>query len=242
MDLQSVSELEGCDRLTTRQVAPLSAMADQPPEPDASVTTGLAAGAPDQGPDDRSTAWAPTEEAAVSTEPVPGLPSGSPPEGPAAAWNPLPPRALPVFVAGELPFALFGAFLFGMAAFVLTFVATSSLGRAAVPGFAGLVLGLVGMLWLSVRRFQRTFWKLDAHGLAVREGRLWQREIRVPATRVQHLDLTRGPLQRARQLATLVVHTAGSRHDAVTVPDLDAEDAERLRDALGRQVDRDLDD
>ena len=61
-----------------------------------------------------------------------------------------------------------------------------------------------------------------------------QRETRVPATRVQHLDLKRGPLQRGRSLATLVVHTAGTRHSAVTVPHLDADDAERLRDRLSR--------
>ena len=63
----------------------------------------------------------------------------------------------------------------------------------------------------------------------------------MPATRVQHLDLKRGPLQRRRDLATLVVHTAGTRHSAVTVPHLDADDAERLRDRLGRQIDHDDD-
>ena len=66
------------------------------------------------------------------------------------------------------------------------------------------------------KQYRYTFWKLDADGLAIRRGRLWQRETRVPATRVQHLDLKRGPLQRQRRLATLVVHTAGTRHSAVT--------------------------
>ena len=47
--------------------------------------------------------------------------------------------------------------------------------------------------------------------------------------------------QRRRNLATLVIHTAGTRHSAVTVPHLDAEDAQRLRDLLGRQIDHDDD-
>jgi low affinity Fe/Cu permease len=38
------------------------------------------------------------------------------------------------------------------------------------------------------------------------------------------------------------VHTAGTRHSAVTLAHLDADDAERLRDVLGRQIDRDDDD
>jgi membrane protein YdbS with pleckstrin-like domain len=37
------------------------------------------------------------------------------------------------------------------------------------------------------------------------------------------------------------VHTAGTRHSAVTVPHLDADDAERLRDRLARQIDADDD-
>ena len=71
--------------------------------------------------------------------------------------------------------------------------------------------------------------------------RLWQRETRVPASRVQHLDLRHGPLERRWRLATLVVHTAGSRFSSVTVTGLDADDAERLRDRLARQLDNDDD-
>jgi membrane protein YdbS with pleckstrin-like domain len=63
----------------------------------------------------------------------------------------------------------------------------------------------------------------------------------VPASRVQHLDLKRGPLQRRYGLATLVIHTAGTRHSAVAVSGLDAADAERLRDRLAHQVDDDDD-
>ena len=58
----------------------------------------------------------------------------------------------------------------------------------------------------------------------------------MPQSRVQHLDLRRGPLQRRLDLSTLVIHTAGTRHSAVTVSGLDAGDAERLRDTLARQV------
>ena len=106
----------------------------------------------------------------------------------------------------------------------------------------GALLGLAFGLWLGLKQYRHTFWRLDDEGLAVRRGRLWQRETRVPASRVQHLDLKRGPLQRRRGLSTLVVHTAGTRHSSVTIPHLDAADAERLRDRLGRQIDRDDDD
>ncbi|RBD19863.1 hypothetical protein BRM79_02235, partial [Xanthomonas oryzae pv. oryzae] len=50
-----------------------------------------------------------------------------------------------------------------------------------------------------------------------------------------------GPIERATRLTTLVVHTAGSRLNAVALSGLDQDDAERLRDRLARQLDHDDD-
>ncbi|MDQ3205936.1 MAG: PH domain-containing protein [Pseudomonadota bacterium] len=160
----------------------------------------------------------------------------SPDESPAdTAWQPLPRRSRLLFLIGTVPgFALIGA------------VAGSLLGGIgdgwSAPlggGTSGLLAGAVFGVWLGLKQYRYTFWRLDGDGLAVRRGRLWQRETRVPKTRVQHLDLKRGPLQRGRELATLIVHTAGTRHSAVTIPNLDAADAERLRDTLSVQIDHD---
>lgn len=90
--------------------------------------------------------------------------------------------------------------------------------------------------WAGARlRHQR--WRLDADGLWLRQGRLWWRETRVPLSRVQHVDLKHGPLERRARLATLVVHTAASQLAGVTVRGLPLADAETLRDALARQLD-----
>lgn len=102
----------------------------------------------------------------------------------------------------------------------------------------GVALLLGGLVF---RRRRRVRWLLDAQGLAVRRGNLWQSETRVPASRVQHLDLRRGPLERLFALSTLVVHTAGSRFGAVNLAGLAVEDAERLRERLSRQLDQDDD-
>ena len=150
-------------------------------------------------------------------------------------WQPLPERARLLFAISRTGLAI----PLGIAGFVLFRV-------FALPAFAGLLGGIVlagGLgLWLGFRQFRHVAWRLDGDGLAIRRGRLYQRETRVPATRVQHLDLKRGPWQRRRHLATLIVHTAGTRHSAVMLAHLDAGDAERLRDVLGRQIDRDDDD
>ncbi|MGH8061652.1 MAG: PH domain-containing protein [Pseudoxanthomonas sp.] len=103
----------------------------------------------------------------------------------------------------------------------------------------GGLLGAAFGAWIGVKRHRRTLWKLDQDGFALRQGRWWQTESRVPVSRVQHLDLKRGPLQRGLRLATLVIHTAGTRMAAVAVSGLDSDDAERLRDCLSRQLDHD---
>ncbi len=108
---------------------------------------------------------------------------------------------------------------------------------------AGLWVASISLvLWVAHKRYRHTSWKLDADGFAVRRGRLWQWETRVPTSRVQHLDIKRGPLERAHRLASLVLHTAGTRLNAVSISGLDDDDAERLRNYFSRQIDRQEDD
>lgn len=167
------------------------------------------------------------------------LPGGAGGPDDDTGWQPLPRRAKLLFLVGIVPaFALPAT----IACTVLGIFISEELG-APVGGW---VLGPLALLlagafgaWLGTKQYTHTRWRVDAHGLAVRRGRFWQRETRVPATRVQHLDLKRGPLQRWRDLATLVVHTAGTEHSAVSVPNLDLADAEHLRDRLGRQIEHD---
>lgn len=155
------------------------------------------------------------------------------------SWRALPRRARGLFVAsGMFAFALP---LMGATACVLVFSALP-LPRVLPFVLAGLLLGTAFGAWLGNTRWRRTQWRLDADGFALRRGRLWQTETRVPASRVQHLDIKRGPLERRYALATLVVHTAGTRHSAVSVSGLDDDDAERLRDRLARQTDDGDDD
>lgn len=165
-------------------------------------------------------------------DPDPAIPSATPP----ADWQPLPARARTVFLIGSVPGAALPAAVAGFFLAAATDAVPAWLGAVT-----GLLLGFAFGAWLGLKQYRHTYWRLDETGLAVRRGRLWQRETRVPATRVQHLDLKRGPLQRRRNLATLVVHTAGTRNAAVSLPHLDADDAERLRDRFARQIDHDDD-
>jgi uncharacterized protein len=80
-----------------------------------------------------------------------------------------------------------------------------------------------------IRRFRAL---LLPDGLLVARGVWWRSEVFVPRARVQHTDVTQGPLARYFGMATLKVFTAGTQHSLVDVPDLAHESAIVLRDTL----------
>ena len=92
---------------------------------------------------------------------------------------------------------------------------------------------LLPAAWLLAgMRWRRTGWRLDEDGLAIRRGLLWRSETVVPRSRVQHVDIGHGPIDRLFGLATLKVHTAGTRLSSVALAGMAQADAEALRDAL----------
>ncbi|WP_058835802.1 PH domain-containing protein [Luteimonas abyssi] len=155
-----------------------------------------------------------------------------------AGWQALPPRARWLFVlSGATGLAVPAAIALGLLGFWL------GLEGAQRIGLAGVWLALVALAgWMGARRYRFTRWRIDADGFGLQRGRMWFTETRVPGTRVQHIDIRRGPLERRAGLSTLIVHTAGTRDSAVAVPCLDADDAERLRDRLAAWVEHDDDD
>jgi uncharacterized protein len=153
-------------------------------------------------------------------------------------WQRLPLRARRVFLYVALMVAIPPTLVAS-----LTLYENLSHRTWAWPAIGGLWIAAFGLaFWVAHKRYYHTYWKLDADGFAVRRGRLWQWETRVPTSRVQHLDLKRGPLERAHRLTSLVLHTAGTRLSAVSISGLDDGDAERLRDHFSRQIDRQEDD
>jgi membrane protein YdbS with pleckstrin-like domain len=105
-----------------------------------------------------------------------------------------------------------------------------------VTGVA-LTIGIGGFLvWMTVRwpeiSYRHTFYRVDPHGIEIRRGVLWRRTISVPKSRVQHTDVSQGPLQRRYGLGTLVIYTAGTDHAKVELSGLSHARAMRIRDHL----------
>lgn len=70
-----------------------------------------------------------------------------------------------------------------------------------------------------------------AEDLLVKRGVMFRRTSVIPYGRMQYIEVTAGPFERAFGLATVQMHTAAAASDA-RIPGLPAEEAARLRDQL----------
>ncbi len=154
------------------------------------------------------------------------------PEGAAEpVYIPLDPRVVTLWrAAGAIGYCvlLLGLFV----ASVITGVAS---GRWLLVLVAGLGLAATVGVWIwyfPKRRYAAWGYRMDERVLETRSG-VWIRTLTLlPLSRLQHVDLRQGPLERNWGLATLVCHTAGTHESAVEIPGLEAGEAARLRDLL----------
>ena len=99
---------------------------------------------------------------------------------------------------------------------------------------AGMAVVVVYGIWRSivtVRAVRAWGYAERDQDLLVRHGLLIRRLSIVPYARMQFVDVTAGPLERAFGLATVQLHTAAAASDA-KVPGLPPDEAARLRDRL----------
>jgi membrane protein YdbS with pleckstrin-like domain len=85
--------------------------------------------------------------------------------------------------------------------------------------------------WPAVHH-RHLHYRVDEAGVRIRRGVFWRKVISIPTSRVQHTDVSQGPLQRHFELATLTVHTAGTEGASISLEGLEHGVAQRLRDHL----------
>ena len=96
-----------------------------------------------------------------------------------------------------------------------------------------------GLAWLSFaipsRHFRHTRYRVDQLGLLIHRGRLFHSEMGVARSRIQHSDVTQGPIQRAYGIATLTIYTAGTEDAQIELSGIAFDEARRLRAELTGQ-------
>ena len=104
--------------------------------------------------------------------------------------------------------------------------------RTAAVVTAVLVLVAAAFGWLVIPRSVAAWgWVEREQDLIVTRGRFWRRLDVVPYGRMQLVDVTSGPLQRAFGVTTVRLHTASPSTQA-HLPGLPPADADRLREQL----------
>ena len=101
---------------------------------------------------------------------------------------------------------------------------------ALIPAGVIVVITLITLIILP-RQARAIGYMLRADDIVFRKGILWQRMIAVPYGRMQLVDITQGPLDRAFGVSQLKMVTAAAT-TGVQIPGLTADAAEALRDTL----------
>ena len=101
--------------------------------------------------------------------------------------------------------------------------------RLGVALAAGLLV--LGTAWILLL-YRAWAFRVRADSLFLQRGVVRHVETVVPYVRIQHVDTSRGPIERVLGLSTLVVYTAGSRGADVSIPGLTPEEASDLQRSI----------
>ncbi len=115
----------------------------------------------------------------------------------------------------------------------ILFVVPSLWRFAVIPGW----LALAGLMTFSSHfwpqiKHRHYRWRSSGAGMVIHRGVLWKHRIAIPVLRVQHVDVSQGPVQRLFKLGSLTIHTAGTKNASVMIEGLEYETALQLRDEL----------
>lgn len=103
-----------------------------------------------------------------------------------------------------------------------------------LAGAVLLFLSFVELVWWPSLAWEAWGWSVRDGDVLIARGVLGRRVTAIPTSRIQHVDLRQGLVERWFGLARVVVSTASGAADEGTVPGLDVEDARALRDRLVR--------
>lgn len=105
---------------------------------------------------------------------------------------------------------------------------------------AGPVLLIAAALIIRIpmSRYNARGYQMSADRLRVVRGLLFRSDTVVPFSRVQHIDVQQGPLERFFGIATLTLHTAGNHNASVALPGLGEPVAREMREDIRAHIRR----
>lgn len=80
--------------------------------------------------------------------------------------------------------------------------------------------------------YRRRAYALRTRDITYQKGWLFKSMITLPFNRIQHTEVSQGPIERKFRLATLKIFTAGGSSSDLAIPGLDQETAQELREFI----------
>lgn len=95
-------------------------------------------------------------------------------------------------------------------------------------------------LWLFFRWAPKTvsrlqYWLRD-DDIQMQKGYLYWRHLSIASNRIQHLEVTQGPIERYLGLSSLVIYTAGTMGSDMKLPGLRLETAQTIKARLLKKI------
>lgn len=151
---------------------------------------------------------------------------------PAEGWRSLDPKVRTVW---RVSAAMTGLIAGGGALF-FEWLITRKMQQYPLPfglwGLGGLILfGLPGIIFASLS-WKNAMYRLGEDDLAYRKGIFWKSERYVNRARIQHVDITAGPISRMLGLVEASVHVGTGVSAAISISGLTPEIAEELKKTL----------
>ena len=85
-------------------------------------------------------------------------------------------------------------------------------------------------LYSEMKSFPKRGYLLRTHDISYRKGWIFTEVISIPYNRIQHSEVSQGPIERYMKLSTLKVFTAGGSGSDLSIHGLEPDQAEKLRE------------
>lgn len=93
-----------------------------------------------------------------------------------------------------------------------------------------------GGLFLANKQYKMAGYALREHDVIHKEGVWWQTVTTIPFNRMQHCEISQGPIQNLFGLSTLRVFTAGGTSSDLAIDGLEKEEAQRIKEFITQKI------
>lgn len=128
--------------------------------------------------------------------------------------------------------AIASIFILGISAVIMLL----TVWWAVLPGA---LLSIYLIFLRPALEYRQWLYKITDQYVDYSHGIFFTRRTILPISRIQHLDIRQGPLQKAFKLASVVLFTAGQGHEIEAVP---ASEAQGIVDSINLQISKEAAD